>query len=836
MYSSPNHVNHIAAMNGDAGGTDYKIRQELINLKTKLQQLENVVSNPGNPEVPGQPGAVDVVGENVPMESDYSVIEENKDLLIGLNPVGDEDETINFWHKLDGNGKRVPMPTFPFLSLLRLEPGIHLFWIYFDQSQSFKNVFFNRMPKTTNKWLYLLHDRAQKGLGPKYIKQLEEGFPLDEVKLSVSSWGGDIGITYHPVNLDGLPLQHKMLSVLQKMAPINEYFLLFLEYLYPFFPLIDEQSFRTEVSRITGLGTELTGEVVHIKFEKFLDPAIMALVFYISKLSYLCLFHNDAKENLSIVNSIDTSPSIQRRKRIMSHPVPIDAIHIAEECMDKFNLVRKQDLWVLQALIFSRVYDLYSPEVGDSLIDGESQAFNGVVIQIAFSLGLNRDPDYSIEEFSEPIKNLRRKIWYFLINLDISDTTKFGTTVSIRSNDFDTKIPHFSDQNSNIANRELEKEAVKVFCILHPLFVTMSVLAELVVDFNLQIQVLKITNAVRDLEVTLARMFGRFKNFLKLDVTRQDFFLILSITFYLRTKMFLAVVYFRLYIYYYEKGNTELEFFYHKKLFTLLFYELGEVAKVGIFESKKLYGIAFTLMLSPILGYILQMSAMQGAALCLRLMCTIRELRKTNLGDEESISRLNALDNLLLLSLQSTKDSISKMTILGNRYFFSWKNKKAFVYSLRLLQDELLYESEKNATKGAILHYSNLQLDQMVKILRFHSNTTKSRPDENAAHHLDVLEALVRPESLEGMKLSSEDENELIQELQTDNFWCQLHNINVGMNSCLVRPVRFPQGKTNTTAVIDDSTNQELQQFTNDLENFGASFFDMFLDVNFKFT
>lgn len=817
VYSSPNHVNNSSL----AHGNDEAIQQELLKLQLKVRELEKSLSKP-SPETPQTTFMIN--NEAVYIESEHSVLENNLDLLLGLNPIGSEDELISFYF---GEGKdSSPSLTLPFLSLLKRDPGVHLFWIYFAQPNvgvNFKDVFFNRVSNDDNKWRYEMNEKALSILGDSYIKQIADGCSLETVKQTLSNWGRDFGVIYHPIDIKEFTISDKIISILNCMAPIQSYISIFFEKLYPFFPVIDETRFREEVARILCIDTGLTAKVLMVKFEKSLDMAIIAILFYLCKLCHLSLFHNNRKINCQEMNSTDGSPWIQQRRTLMSYPVPIDAINIAGEFLNKFSLVTKQDLWVLQGLIFSRIYDMYSPEAGDLLVDGDSQVFNGVLIQVAFSLSLNRDPDYLPGPMSDETKHLRRKIWYFLVNLDIMDTIRLGTTISVSTTNYDTKLPYFKATEADGIRGKIEESASKSFVMLRPLIITLQNLADLVVNVKSKLRLPTVVEAVKDLEAVLARMFGRFKDFLKIDSSDCDSFVILTMTYYIRAKLFLVVVYFRLYVYYLSKGNLELEFFYYKKVYTTLFYELAEVPQAASLVNVESCSTTFTLLYTPVLANYLHISSLISASFCIRLESSIREIKSDHSRDEAASQHLQLLQDLLVSNMECTRDSISRTARLATRYYYSWKNKKAFMYSIKLLRDESLYTIDLKATNAAVLRYSTAHILQVSRIISYNRTVNEADPDKDLRYDLDLYP--LTPGSATKTD-TVYDDNDYIEEIQTDHFWTELRNVNQIM--------KYNANEQQSEFTSSNNNIDYFQQIQNEFDNYRTSFFDIFLDPNFK--
>ena len=65
-----------------------------------------------------------------------------------------------------------------------------------------------------------------------------------------------------------------------------------------------------------------------------------------------------------------------------------------------------------------------------------------MLVQMAYSLGLHRDPD-NVPDSSkdQKLNNLGRKIWYMVLVQDFSNAMSSGSMLCVNVDSFDTKIP-----------------------------------------------------------------------------------------------------------------------------------------------------------------------------------------------------------------------------------------------------------------------------------------------------------------------------------------------------------------------------------------------------------
>ncbi|KAK6202963.1 CYP1/HAP1-like protein [Scheffersomyces amazonensis] len=816
-YSSPLHVNHKRNPESPPpiSTEGLSIQQELTFLKGRLRQLESsVTTNPDAVQLSVEPfnGDDQIKEGGVFIHSNKVLREQYKDLLIGVLPRRKEESSINFHFADDSTTSRITKPPLPFVSLSKRDPGVKLFWV-FDSSPkygefSFKDVFLVRKGK--DKKLEPFKNMAKEKYGDRYVKSLDDGCSLREVKDSMSNYGKTLGIQFHPQDISNFSLNRKIIELIPDQRITSRYLNAFFEYLYPFFPILDELTFRADLTRILGTVDELSEKIVDLKIEKMADYAILATFFFVIRLTFLLWFSNDSESNFELV--VDGFPSIAKeRETIMQSPVPLEVVQVAEECLRLFNLSRVQDLSILQGLIFSRIYKKYAPEAGDNFKGQETQAGDGIIIQVAISLRLNRDPEYFLNG-NESIKltNLKRKIWYFLVALDIEDSLMYASTLSTDKNsNYDTKLPFYKEGASNILDTELEKDVLRNVVMSRPILNCMETLAKPITNFKAKVEFSEFLEELSDMELLCARIFGRFKSLIQDDPLISESAKIKQVYYYLQLKLFLAQMYFLCHIHYSDLGEKDLEYFYHKKVFTILLYELSDLCNTKDYVRKGIFGRAFTVIITPLLNLYYHISCMVCASLFVRLSTTLREDSERNLSNPEN-SLKDIIQNLLSMTLACTKRNMRTLSSDAQRYFFAWKVNKAHLYGIKLMNEIPIYESNTSWTNRAILSYSKEQFRDLERILRFYmssSNLSTDQSDINA--RIAVLDSLkvLAPSALGS--LETKDNMSIIRDIQTDNFWCELCKINLDAeNDCKIGSHVNDQNQDNIAgATVDEAIN-----------------------------
>lgn len=759
-----------------------------------------------------------------------SIVDANADLLIGNNPVDDPDGEILFFfrgntnlfideddksvvHQFHGPGPiLVPNRSIPFMVLSKRDPGMAVIRNYDSKKEkqfNYKDMFFYRFDKHTNPILLRLDKRTKELFGDMYVKQLEDGHLIAEVKDLLSRWGKPIGVTFMPSEENAplyllLSLEEKLRRVLRLMAPLEVYFDVFFSSLYGYFPIVDENDLRKDCRRIFGDDTSLPDATIRITKEQ--DLALVALMMYIALLTYSSLLSLGAGANQPL-----EYPSGPKRQVIRS-PVPIEAIVVTEECLNRYNFMRKQPIVVVQACLFAHLFEQYCSIMGDLLTNGSRQSMLGVIIQMAMALGLNRDPDYINIHMSESQKHLRRKLWFVLVRLDIYENMTKGNLLQVESSAWDVKTPQYNKQNSNLApgREQMEKQITTMFMRFRPAIIDLTDICRVVSDVRNPVKLSKLVDIIGETEVLMVRLFGRFL------VLAKDSFLIPADSdgtdpeltnavvmikgyeYYLQAKLYLVVVFFRLYIYYYNKGNSDLEFFYLRKVLTVMCVELSEFVTDAINIALTPGGKAgvFPMVIIPWLNRYIHILGLLMSLLFCRLAVTV-----------DCVDPSFKTSKKLVLAILA--DCYHKAQRCSNQVFVLWRHKKAALYMYHVLREPQLYQANPKLLESAQVKFTNEQHQQLCEILELY--TRVNRIFQHAQHQTDMLSFInlmmddqAVHDGAPPSPLNLQDEYVVANELQVENFWRQLRNIFISERSTLVTGVKAG-GQAGQADQSDDS-------------------------------
>ncbi|KAG7661228.1 uncharacterized protein J8A68_005224 [[Candida] subhashii] len=414
------------------------------------------------------------------------------DCEIGLNPIDSQFDKINFNYGFR-QGEMGPLiishRQFPYLQLLRRDVGARLVMNHFisvykkisnflDSSVSVTSL----SPEKRNELVV----KAKIIYGEGYIPGWDENiYSVNQLKTIINHHALIKSISFAACT----NTFDTMDSYFDLIGPpwVNEKLLdIFFDKIYPFMPVIDENDFRNDLQRIIPVN-ESSGTYLHPapKIENSYDLAILVIHLVAIRLAYVSLFNFTGPSSSELIN----------------YPISLDAIKIAEVIMKEFDLSKRQPLIALQAGLLLRLYSMYSRE--NFLSGGEIQISMGSIIQLAYALGLNRDPG-CLGIGSARHQNLRKKIWHLLVGTDILNSILFGTTLSTNSNTFDVGLPQFSELEPNIKNMEMERTIIHSFHRFQELLTICGKLADLhlIVDGTVDVEL--VTSLISRLEVETA--------------------------------------------------------------------------------------------------------------------------------------------------------------------------------------------------------------------------------------------------------------------------------------------------------------------------------------------
>ncbi|WLF80844.1 hypothetical protein PVL30_004634 [Lodderomyces elongisporus] len=543
----------------------------------------------------------------------------------------------------------------------------------------------------------------------------------------------------------------------------------FFKYLYPYMPILDENTFTAEMERMLGKKNFMDIAFQELRIEKRLDFAFLAVLMVLLRMTYNSLISN--KRGLNDANMEEREEGKDKKKTrghangdeqedsnaddessrlngkfaddlryLLLNPVDIKIIDTAQSCLDQFDLYKRTSLVVLQALFLLKLYKMFSPEDGDGSDGGDSQVLNGLSVQMAISIGLNRDVE-KCRDTSEgyATQNLHRKIWFFLIICDLLQGYQYGNPLVINEKMYDTKLPFFKHGNENINDSEKERYVTGTFAYFEKYREKLVTMLDDCLNLRKPVEMKNLTRQLGDFEMFLNDNYGTMSHILvPYDQNKfpYPFLKLMQCKNYMNMKMFLNIIYYHIFLFYENKVRNSndnnglvdksLALFYLKKMFASFFSEFFPTIFSLLLDGQKNFGLGITtdMILNPYTQHMVHKVSQFSISIMLRLQSTIFMLKSNadyhNLSLRNSVSyklRFAKLMKLLRLIEKISEVCISAMARLSRRYYYAWRVTKAHTFLVKsIAMNEDYHKAIPKEDHVEFLECSDEQLTEFCRI------------------------------------------------------------------------------------------------------------------------
>lgn len=720
------------------------LQKELKVLKDRLSKLENLYK-PGTakPSVDVRPGVRNIdhgvvsefghhgrqntdIGYNaVPNSGSPLSMRAIKSLLkfstnitpLGQNPIDNSESEFSF-HKFHspfsfGINKRKFTGPLGWASLLKADGALSKVITYMMKLDRMRRSELFAIDKNADKVSAKSFGRKlQKTDVPDELKPLNTIRPqpleikdAQVAKSKINERALSLGLTFYEGGIDKeLALIDKIELVLPTKRVIWALITRFFANLYPLIPILDENDFRSTISKYIGLESHAE-ESVELKIVRKMDFAYLGTLLVVLRFSYLSLFTNSYDVNQNNFSSHDTSHSAQEIRYLLSNPISIDVIDIAELCLEQFNIMKSLKLPLLQFALFLRIYRVYSPEDGEGSDDTSSSAFTNKIIQMCYFMGLNREIDSIPGEVEdERTNNLCRKIWYYMILIDFHDSLANGTPLAIAENSYDTKLPYYKIGNENVRDVELELIAVRGGSLVRgsiklvDVIRNVSGILKLVCEVKDYFKLKELTDKLNDFEKNILcehkRVYQSF-SYTPVDddadyrAFESNFFKTKTGMFYCTLYTFVININIHLFNYFEAKGDMVLSFFYMKKSLFIAIHEIMPIYTEVLRRGPDLFHRSTDLVITPQLETAVHRSLIVLQSLVMRARCSIRALK--SVADPHWI----AMNELIKAGNRGMKFLLDIVAKIRDRYYFAWRLTKAGAFVYQIVNEEKLYNTLK---------------------------------------------------------------------------------------------------------------------------------------------
>lgn len=653
--------------------------------------------------------------------------------LIGVNPYSREDDSINFYEGYSGLHIKdvyssISYGPFAWSSIMKRDKALNLLWECVSKKSKgkvdldYSNIDGPRINHDkSNDYSVVPESTFQKRANEVDDNgDLKPYTSMEKKPMSFTNQDGiRLGLTYYDGKLDReLELIERIRIILPNKNIIWKLINRFFTYVYLFTPFVDQECFEFNITRIIGSTTEEEILISKLNVENRLDLAYLGMLLIMLRLSYLSYFFNDSAINEYNLTNNDPSPEARELKYLLSNPISINIIDLARECFDQFQFLKRSSFPVLQLAMFIKLYSVYAPEEG--VDDSDPQTFGGIILYMAYQVGLNREPDKLNSILQNPrINNLRRKMWSYIRLWDSHYACTAGNTMMINPNSFDTKLPYHVPGNENVSDVVLDKFLTETYSDCWRQHSILLKILDQVLNVQGRTKMRDLCANLTEFENEVQSEYGSLAECLK-PFNNADVKFIFTNTLrakcYLFYKAFLMSIYFYFYLRY-EDSDLDLSFFYLKKLMFI-------AAEIMPCYKDLLAGTNRTcdMIINPSLQNIIAKANQLNFSLIIRINIRIHQMKTLTdhiqkcSSDEEYMKYYQALCRLSSYLTRCAEISIAGISTLSNRYYFAWRITKGHTFLLKTITSVDFYKDYKPSSELQVPHFTLSQIEDFLSI------------------------------------------------------------------------------------------------------------------------
>lgn len=506
--------------------------------------------------------------------------------------------------------------------------------------------------------------------------------------------------------MDKLLNQNKTLEICKnilKFLPNKRVIWLFIDrffkYLYPFMPYLDEDFFIADIERIlktnrrNDLNSNFEINITSLSLTEYPDLAIIGTLLVVLKFSYESLFSIDG-------SFVENKNERDHESYLVKFNQRDILIQYANQCLNQYLLLKKSPLPALQCAILFREYQNFNGS--EAFIDTDLYIYTGLLIQIATTLGLNKEPPaFPNDLYTLKLNQLKRKIWYGLVSADITQYTQFGIPPVVDAKFFNTRLPEYDKKVKNVDDKLLEKVTCKMLVMKFEVESTMKKLADCVIDMKNPPTFGEVVYRVITLENELRSRFESFNSLLRSEHQGDHYKKIEKVqkfTVYINALSFLLPIYIISHYHFSELENFESTFFLYNKMMSFWMFILGNLK--DLVESPHIFfDHGFEIVLAPLIEVIITKTCMLPTTSIIRFYKAANKIEHSN---PKLHKALKTFINERLMYYTTTIFTPT-LQILSKRYFYAWK-----IYKIHLFIFDML-------NKGTL----KIESDQDDKVFNF---------------------------------------------------------------------------------------------------------------------
>lgn len=231
----------------------------------------------------------------------------------------------------------------------------------------------------------------------------------------------------------------------------------FFQYIYPALPFLEKEMFEETLSDVlfrdennpAKIKLRLGNNHLRMKMEN------LSILMVILKLSYISL--NFAEDNVQhSALDVDTNS-------IAQYPISNNFVLLAQKCLASENWCACANENIIACVLYVWAFFVFSPEEGDLFLEHPTDVISSLVMMLATSIGLHRDPsDFPQLKSSIPDRRLlnhRRLLWLSVVTVCSFESSLKGrhsvSSASMMALFLDIKNPNADDVYINRVKNDL---------------------------------------------------------------------------------------------------------------------------------------------------------------------------------------------------------------------------------------------------------------------------------------------------------------------------------------------------------------------------------------------
>lgn len=475
--------------------------------------------------------------------------------------------------------------------------------------------------------------------------------------------------------------QHKnkvnLLEMVQKalipLHEIPEVLHCFFENIYPYIPILDQDTITTNVSRILQLEQGFDINLIKVEsHEDYLYLAILLLMIKFVELFKILTRPNSEKQEFDLE---------------LGATQESDAVLISKLCIRQFMANDSVSIALLQLLILIRIYFTYGLHLGDAFDTGLSHVYNSMISSVCKRLGLNHDPDMN-PYLGGKERHLFRKLWFTLKQID--DSGFASLSFPILSTTVQTvTIPRASGQNKNVHSEALETLSNEVYPNLLRYGSIITQMSEMMLTVDKSFSLQRLGEFINDYRLLICQDIQQHMSQQPHDLyTWRKFEFWINVTFkqYLSICGVLLSSLMNISSYCSQQKDYKNSSVVNCLISKLIYHKLLPIISFYLNNNnyKNLHGNFTTL---PNVAGVLNLIMIFNLSLLIKIRLIVTQLPP----QDKHIKHLY-FQNLLLFQELIHKGCRlimrNYMTKIANYYYYGWKMKHTFRYYLEQLEDE----------------------------------------------------------------------------------------------------------------------------------------------------